>query len=170
MSDLTELTLADCPLLRDAPSLKAGELIGFYNQFVKQFHDLGESEFAYLLNREDFRAIADDVLRVRGQLTRPRYRVGFLGTSQAGKSTTFNNVLQEAIAMGGISDATTSVITRTRRSGGAADGARTFLLRYMTHSQYQDRREKLCKALHILNSGAKSNQELLEFLSDPQRL
>src|SRR6516162_1964164 len=115
MPELTELTGAECPLLRDAPALKAADLIGSFNQLVKQFRDLGQGEFAYLLNRDDFRAIADDVLRVRGQLTRPRYRVGFLGTSQAGKSTTFNNVLQEVIAQSGIGDATTSIITRTQR-------------------------------------------------------
>ena len=170
MPELTELTGAECPLLRDAPALKAADLIGSFNQLVKQFRDLGQGEFAYLLNRDDFRAIADDVLRVRGQLTRPRYRVGFLGTSQAGKSTTFNNVLQEVIAQSGIGDATTSIITRTQRVAGKPDVPRRFTLRFLTQPQYMERRERLCKALHILNAGAKSNQEILEFLSDPKRL
>src|SRR5262249_15950969 len=145
-------------------------------QFVKQVRELGESDFAYLLNRDDFRAIIDDVHRVRGQLTRPRYRVGFLGTSQAGKSTTFNNVLQEVIAQTGIADPTTTVITPTppppppRSVAARPAGPGRFVGRYMTQAQYQARREKLCKALHILNSAAKSNQEVLSFLTDPQRL
>src|SRR5260370_5062580 len=149
MLELTELKAAECPLLRDGPTMKAADLIAFYNQLVKQVRDLGQGEFAYLLNREEFRAIGDDVLRVRGQLTRPRYRVGFLGTSQAGKSTTFNNVLQEIIAQSGIGDATTSIITRTLRVPGKANSPRRFTLRFLTQTQYMERPERLCKGLPI---------------------
>src|SRR5262249_38245031 len=84
------------------------------------------------------------------------YRVGFLGTSQAGKSTTFNNVLQEQIAQGGIGDATTSTITRSYRIPARSDGPRKFLLRYLTYDQYMDRPDRLCKPLYILNSSARS--------------
>src|SRR5262249_13403152 len=106
MSAPAELTAADCPLLRDAPALKAADLIDAFNQFVRQIGSLSNGSFAYLLNRQDIQGIIEDVQRVRGQLTRPRYRVGFLGTSQAGKSTTFNNVLQEVLAQSGIGEAT----------------------------------------------------------------
>jgi len=165
--NLLPLTAADCPLLRDTPTLKVSELTEQFNELVKQVQDLAGSDFAYLLNRADIQGVIDDIQRVRGQLTRPRYRVGFLGTSQAGKSTTFNNVLQETIAQSGIGDATTSVITRFRR----IDGDRNrFTLRYMTEDQYKDRREKLCKALHILNVGTKSNADIIGYLSNPQQL
>lgn len=170
MSGPAELTAADCPLLRDAPALKAADLIGAFNALVRQLGDLGKGSFAYLLNRQDIQGIIDDVQRVRGQLTRPRYRVGFLGTSQAGKSTTFNNVLQEVLAQSGIGDATTSLITRTWRIAGTPTGPRTFRLRFMTESQYRDRRDRLCKAVHLLNSAALSNQDVLGYLADPKRL
>ena len=128
---------------------------------------MGEGSYSYLRNRPDVQSIVDDLARVRGQLTRPRYRVGFLGTSQAGKSTTFNNVLQEEIAQSGIGEATTSVITRFRRIDGKTN---KFTLHYLAQEQYQDRRERLCKALMILNSASKSNAEILAYLSDPQKV
>jgi hypothetical protein len=162
-----ELKLADCPLLRDTPSLKAGELVEQYNQLARQFAELAAGQFSYLLNRPDLQGIVDDLGRVREQLIRPRYRVGFLGTSQAGKSTTFNNVLQEEIAQGGIGDATTSTITRFRRIDGSSN---KFTLRYLTQDQYVERRDKLCKALHVQNANAKTNAEILAFLNDPQKL
>ena len=162
-----ELKLSDCPLLRDTSAQKANDLVEHYNRLVKQFSELAGDQFSYLLNRSDVQGIVDDIGRVRDQLVRPRYRVGFLGTSQAGKSTTFNNVLQEEIAQGGIGDATTSTITRFRRIDG---GSNKFTLRYLTQDQYVERRDKLCKALHVQNAGAKTNAEILAFLSDPQKL
>jgi hypothetical protein len=166
MSDLAKLTVAECPLLRDSANFKVAELVEQFNQLVGQVQELQGSEFAYLLHREDFQAIIEFIQRVRGQMTRPRYRVGFLGSSQAGKSTTLNNVLQEKIAKGGIAEATTSTITRVRRN----DGPSKFIVRYMTEEQYKDRREKLCKALLILNAGSKTNQEILAYLADPKKL
>ncbi len=167
MSLPSELKLTDCPLLRDAGALKAADLVAQYNALAGQLAQLAGGKFAYLLNRPDLQGILDDAQRVREQLTRPRYRVGFLGTSQAGKSTTFNNVLQEEIAQGGIGDATTSTITRFRRVDG---GTNRFAIRFLTQDQYAERRDKLCKALHILNAGAKPNAEILAFLSDPAKL
>src|SRR5260221_3962043 len=97
MSAPAELTAADCPLLRDAAALKATDLIDAFNALVRQLGDLGKGSFAYLLNRQDVQGIIDDVQRVRGQLTRPRYRVGFLGTSQAGESATVNHMVHGAL-------------------------------------------------------------------------
>src|SRR5262245_56958656 len=106
------LNLTECPLLRDTAAAKAADLVAQYNALVQQLAELAAGQFSYLANRPDVADIIDDVKRVRDTLVRPRYRVGFLGTSQAGKSTTFNNVLREEIAQGGIGDATTSTITR----------------------------------------------------------
>jgi Mor family transcriptional regulator len=162
-----ELKSSECPLLRDAAGLKASELIEQFNALLTQVREVADGQFSYLLNRPDVQSIVDDLGRVRGQLTRPRYRVGFLGTSQAGKSTTFNNVLQEEIAQSGIGEATTSVITRFRRIEGRAN---KFTLHYLTQEQYLERRERLCKALMILNAGSKSNAEILSYLSDPKKV
>lgn len=162
-----ELTPADCPLLRDTPELRASDLIDQFNSLVRRVKDLDTSKLAYLTTRPDVAAIISELDRVRGQLTRPRYRVGFLGTSQAGKSTTFNNVLQESIAQSGIGDATTSLITRTHR---IPSGGNTLTLRYLTLEQYQDRRDRLCKALFILNAATKPNAEILAYLADPQKV
>lgn len=167
MSVPAELKLTDCPLLRDAAGVKAADLIDQYQAILQQVRDLGTGSFAYLLNRPDVQAIVDDLTRVRGQLTRPRYRVGFLGTSQAGKSTTFNNVLQEEIAQSGIGDATTSLITRFRRLDVKSN---KFTLRFLTQDQYLARRDKLCKALHILNTATKTNAEILAYLADPAKV
>src|SRR5262249_22809135 len=133
MTQPAELKLAECPLLRDTPAAKAAELVEQFNVLVRQAGELAEGNFSYLLDRPDVHGIVEDAQRVRDQLTRPRYRVGFLGTSQAGKSTTFNNVLREEIAQGGIGDATTSTITRFRRIEG---GANKFTLHYLTQDQY----------------------------------
>src|SRR5262245_13994109 len=167
MSVPAELKSTECPLLRDAPGLKAGDLIEQFNALVKQIREVEGGQYSYLLNRPDVQSIVADADRVRGQLTRPRYRVGFLGTSQAGKSTTFNNVLQEEIAQSGIGEATTSIITRFRRIEGKGN---KFSLHYLTQEQYQERRERLCKALMILNAGSKPNAEILAYLADPQKV
>ncbi len=81
-------------------------------------------------------------------LRRTRYRVGFLGRSQVGKSTTFNNVLgvrkEESPSKEGRGEPTTSAVTRLFRvSPGQPPSCH---LLFMTQVQFQERRVDLCKS------------------------
>jgi hypothetical protein len=152
------LSPTDCPLLADDPA--GGELIDLANGVARQLNDLAASDLRAVLDRDDGRRLAVRFERVREHLARTHYRVGFLGTSSAGKSTIFNLVLKEKVAESGAGDATTALPTRLRRRA----GDRQCLLYYLTEAQYRDRLKKLCVEVGI-GSPPESEDELLALLA-----
>jgi GTPase SAR1 family protein len=137
------LTLADCPLLAD--SFEAPELLELANQIAMHFTQLSTGELRAALDREDGQKLQQRFRAMQDRLTRSHYRVGFLGTSSAGKSTIFNLVLQEKIAESGAGDATTSLPSRLRYKV----GDKTCQLIQMTRDQYRGRLEKLFAAVGL---------------------
>jgi hypothetical protein len=139
-----ELQLTACPLLRPDD----GTLVTAYNQIFKLAQRL-DRDYPGLRTRRldpEFKRLE----RIRDRLTREHYRIGFLGTTQAGKSTTFNNVLQvipeESPARPGSSEATTSSVTRLRRLD---QPPHTLALTYLTPQEYRDKRQLICDAVEI---------------------
>ena len=147
------LTASDCPLLAGED---AGELVALANACTQAFNDLAAGNLASVLDRDDGRKLLARFDRARGWLTRSHYRVGFLGTSSAGKSTIFNLVLKEKVAESGAGDATTSLPSRLRRK----DGGRECVLFFLTDDQYRDRLKKLCVEVGI-GAPPDSDDELL---------
>jgi len=137
------LTPPDCPLLVHDPA--GGELIALANACGQQFNDISAGPVAGVLSRDDGKKLQSRYEKIRDLLTRSHYRVGFLGTSSAGKSTIFNRVLQETVAESGSGQATTSLPSRLRRR---VEGRRC-ILQYMTDDQYRDRLKKLCLEVGI---------------------
>jgi len=137
------LTAPDCPLLVEDPA--GAELIALANACGQQFNEISNSPVAGVLNRDDGKKLLGRYDKIRELLTRSHYRVGFLGTSSAGKSTIFNRVLQETVAESGSGQATTSLPSRLRRR----DEGRKCILQYMTDDQYRDRLKKLCLEVGI---------------------
>jgi GTPase SAR1 family protein len=131
------LSLKDCPLL--AESVDSQELIDLANQVSGQFSQLASSDLRAVLDRDDGRKLVQRFQNVVSRLTRTHYRVGFLGTSSAGKSTIFNAALQEKIAESGAGDATTSLPSRLQYKA----GDKKCQLIHMTREQYRDRLKKL---------------------------
>jgi len=153
----------ECPLLTNAPHLREQ-----YNAVLTQLRDLC-MKYPAVRAAERVADFVTYLRQVREKLTRRHYRVGFLGTTGTGKSTTFNNVLHidpkdpMAPAQEGVAKATTSTPTRLHRAD-----QYSLELRYLTQEEYESFRKQLCAAVDL--NPAKSNPELLrelESMSQP---
>lgn len=151
------LTASDCPLLAGSD---AADLVALANACTEALNQLAAGNLASVLDRDDGRKLLARFDRARGWLTRSHYRVGFLGTSSAGKSTIFNLVLREKIAESGAGDATTSLPSRLRRR----EGERECVLFYLTEDQYRDRLKKLCVEVGI-GTPPEADDELLALVA-----
>lgn len=156
--DVSSLTLEQCPLLPP----DARSLVDDFNRVAALRRELAGR---YPAIRADLDKQAEGMLDLRERLTRAQYRVGFLGTTQVGKSTTFNHILrvseEDAPALSGKGDATTSAVSRLRRS---ADGRCSLLLRYLTQDQYKAKRHALCDAIGPPVGHGMEDREILALL------
>lgn len=147
----------ECPLLANAPQLRER-----YNAVLTQLRNLC-LKYPAVRQSERVSDFIASLAQVRDILTRKHYRVGFLGTTGTGKSTTFNNVLHidpkdpMAPAQEGVAKATTSTPTRLHRADDYS-----LQLRYLTQDEYENFRKQLCAAVDL--NPAKSNAELLREL------
>ena len=157
MTTLKPLTDKDCPLLPGEP-----KLVEQFNNLLQSLENLRREMGA---NAEDAKALQEAVGRhlekAVVKLTRTHYRVGFLGTTAAGKSTTVNNLLrvapEDAPAKAGSGPATTAAPSRIRKS---RDGVNTITLRYMNEGDYETRRSDM--AAHLNFGAALTEDELVE--------
>lgn len=137
---MTELTIEDCPLLEASQS---GGLLAAFNKAVRQVA-LFTEHFGSALDDDDcLIELKDQLDRVRRNLTKSRYSIGFIGPTQSGKSTTVNYVLdvtepEHQPCKEGSGDNTTSTVSRLLK------GERSLELRYMTQEQFSAKREQLC--------------------------
>lgn len=81
----------------------------------------------------------------RALLIRDRYRIGFLGPSQYGKSSTLNNVVGKELAKGGDGGPATSTVSRFLPC--PPDKTPQLALEYMTATQFQQRRGALARCI-----------------------
>lgn len=137
----------DCPLLSEGSPEAARELTEALAGCGKHLAEIAGSRGRVVLDRDEGRKLLARYDRLHKLLQRSTYRVGFLGTSQAGKSTIFNRVLKESIAVSGGGRATTALPSRLRRGQD-----RRCILAYMTGEQYRDRLRKLCLEVAIGDS------------------
>jgi hypothetical protein len=159
------LTPAECPLLiKYAPSRQsAEELVQEYNRCVGRLQEVQRGEYASLLRREDF---VQDVIQLledaRQRLTRPKYVVGCIGITQAGKSTVVNNVLGAEVCKPGAMDATSSLPSRIVKAEKEA-----LDLEYLTPTLFYKRLEKLCQEALGLGAIGDLEKDVLPFLDKP---
>ncbi len=153
------------PIADDSPLLyQAAELIETYNRAARAFNQL-EKDFPGLVqDREEIRRLAADLAAVFAKLTRKKYLVGFMGESGFGKSTAFNNVLDDVSeadkpAMKGAGGATTASVSRLH----ADPAGNKLCLRYMTPSEYAALRDHMCQAVGI-QPGVLTDDGLLRML------
>lgn len=139
--------IRDCPLLAEGSAEAAQELVTTLNECGRQLAELATGRGRAALDRDEGKKLLVRYQRIRNLLQRPTYRVGFLGTSQAGKSTIFNRVLNDSIAVSGGGRATTALPSRLRRGT-----ERECTLAYMTTGQYQKRLRQLCLEVGISDS------------------
>jgi len=145
---VTPLTLAECPLLTQPGD---GRLVDEFNERLERAHKLSLDFPDLDLGLEER---LEELAALRSQLTQKLYRVGFLSTTGAGKSTTFNNVLsaseKDQPALPGAGSATTSAVSRLRRSD---SGTNTLKLRYLSTDQFHAKRNTLIKAVNLEHLG-----------------
>ena len=158
------------PIPDDSPLLyQAAELIETYNRAARAFNRL-ENEFPGLeRDREEIRRLAADLAAVHGKLTRQKYLVGFIGEAQIGKSTAFNNVLDDVSeadkpAMSGAGGATTASVSRLH----ADPSGHKLSLRYLTPTEYESLRDHMCQAVGI-QPGVLTDDGLLRLLPARRR-
>ena len=150
----------ECPLLTRHPS--GADLVRAFNEVAVDLRAArADPEVGPLVGSPDFaRAVSDPLRRVRRDMARPRYTVGFIGLSQAGKSTTVNNLLGDPdVCKSGSGVATSSQPARLLRAP-----ARGLDVVYLTAAEYAARRLKLCQEIDLVNPG--TDDELLKQLAD----
>jgi hypothetical protein len=158
------LNATDCLLLREEDK---EDLVKRFNGLEGQLGLLREK----VQNLEGFSDVIDSLGNrldiIRGKLTRKYYRVGFLGTTGAGKSTTFNNILkisgQDAPAQSGGGEATTAAPSRLRR---CQEGPPNLLLNFMTEDDYEKRKKDLATHMGL---GGLNEDEILQNCVDLRR-
>jgi hypothetical protein len=156
--EVPDLTPEQCPLL------PAGDA-RLVEEFNRVNHLAGELAQKYPALRADLEQHGQALSKVRDKLTHAHYHVGFLGTTGVGKSTTFNHLLQAGSAekppaVPGPGDATTSAVTRLRRS----PGRNTLRLRYLTPEQFRQKREAICNSIGSPIGPGMEDEEILETL------
>lgn len=163
MPRFTELTARDCPLLGESAEL----VLQRFNEAVGLVRDI-EQKYPRLLEREQTRERLAELERIRVRLQRQRYFVGFLGRTQDGKSTAFNNILDateaEAPSQSGIGGATTSAVTRVRKASGENH---QLVLRYLTKDEAEIKKKLLIDAAKIPTHW--SDKEILQHLQARKR-
>lgn len=161
----TPLTADQCPLLRKHGGAETEQLLSEYNLAVAELHQLSSDRvLARLLTSERFRGDVVSILdKVRGLLTRTRYVVGCIGITQAGKSTTINNVLGEEVCKPGVGDATSSQPSRI-----IYDPTPSLEVEYLDPERYRLRRQALCERINLPNPPEEA--ELLQILDRPNAL
>jgi len=160
------LTSADCPLLvRYAPDRRAAEdLVQRYNQCVERLQNLQRGEYAALLTREDFvQEVVGLLGDIRQRLTRPKYVVGCIGITQAGKSTVVNSVLGDEICKPGCMDACSSLPSRIVKADRFA-----LDLEYLTPQLFEKRLNRLCQEALGLSTVGDLDKDIVPYLDKPE--
>lgn len=148
---MAQLTHEQCGILKD-------------NSLVDRFNKVDEilSEAAaaapMFVQREAVAKVQADLAKLAERMTRKRFSIGFIGPSQAGKSTTVGNLLSvskdECPAPQGTGGPTTSVPTRLipcpEPSSRCKPGERHAIrLRFMTKQEFRDRVADICRLINI---------------------
>ncbi len=159
-ASLEELKPEHCPILKRFPE-KLAPVLAVYNLAV-QVHNKLAGQFPGVLEQPELAESLARLAKAREELVTPRFKVGFLGRYQGGKSTMMNNLLGAEISGTGAGEATTSVITRLIVGKAGVDP--TLALRYFTADEYVKRRNTLCEWIRIPNPEGSSEYNLIEKL------
>jgi len=144
---MATLTHEACRLLQD------DKLVDRFNS-VAEILSEALSTLPRFAEREVVAGVKQDLAALADTMTRKRFSIGFIGPSQAGKSTTVGNLLSvskdECPAPQGSGGPTTSVPTRLVPCAEPAPqcqpGERHLIeLQYMTKAQFRDRVRDLCR-------------------------
>ena len=161
-TDIPPPTVADCPLLAKYGGPDADRLVARFAAVAAEVQAVAaDRQLAAAYHGGQF----DDQLRLlaraRNLMTQRRYAVGCIGITQAGKSTTVNNVLGEEVCKPGSGDACSSQPSRISYAD-----RRALDIEYLTAARFDDRREKLCAAIGLATPP--DDRELIPQLERPE--
>ena len=148
---MARLEYSDCKLLQD------NTLVDRFNRVDEVFSEALEN-LPRFGQRDTVKKVKAELSRLAEVMVRPRFTIGFIGPSQAGKSTTVGNLLavskDESPAPQGTGGPTTSVPTRLipRREPHAScpPGERHGIeLQFLTKKQFQERVADICAILKL---------------------
>ncbi len=143
----TPLKSTDCPLL---PEADRAACVARYNAQLARVEMLRAAAAGLPGFDGRLTEIEESLDDLRAKMERSHYRIGFLGTTGSGKSTTFNNLLrvsaEDAPAKSGGGPATTAAPARLRRAAGTAPVVR---LDFMRHDEYEQRRNRLAAKMGL---------------------
>lgn len=140
------LTQESCKLLQDE------RLVDRFNE-VDQILTEATAKLPRFAERDVVGRVREELSKLAVEMTRQRFSIGFIGPSQAGKSTTVGNLLSvskdECPAPQGSGGPTTSVPTRlvpcAQPHPQCQPGERHFIeLQYMNTAQFRDRLKDIC--------------------------
>ena len=151
-----------CPLLKKYPD-QLGPVLAEFNRAAETARKLAGG-FPGSLEQEDVQDALARLADARKSLTTPRFKVGFLGRFQAGKSTALNNLLGQEISGVGVGGACTSIVTRL--IVGRPGEPQKLTLKYFTVDGYLARRNTLCEWARLKNPVGQPDTQLLEKLRD----
>lgn len=153
----------DCPLLAKYGGEAAEQLIGRFAAALAELNGLrSDRQIAPLLLTGRLDDVLARLARARELLTRRRYTVGCIGITQAGKSTTINNVLGEEVCKPGSGDATSSQPSRI-----VFAARRSLDVEFLTPARFAARREALCQQLGLATP-PDDDRELLALADRPE--
>ena len=148
---MTQLTSEQCRLLQD------DALVVRFN-LVDEILSEATAKLPMFSRRAGMLKIQADLTLLAERMTRKRFAIGFIGPSQAGKSTTVGNLLSvskdECPAPQGTGGPTTSVPTRlipcAVPSPRCKPGERHAIrLQFMTTEEFRERVSDICKLLNL---------------------
>lgn len=148
---MAQLTHDQCRLLRD------DALVDRFNKLDEILAD-ATAALPMFGQRDGVTRIRDDLAKLAERMTRKRFAIGFIGPSQAGKSTTVGNLLSvskdECPAPQGAGGPTTSVPTRLipcpEPSPRCKQGERHAIrLRFMTKEEFRARVADICGLIGV---------------------
>lgn len=162
-ADPTPLDATACPLLAKYGGPAATRLLDRFNAAVAEVRkEAADRLIGPLLAGAKFAGTLGLLDKARGLMARDKYVVGCIGITQAGKSTTVNNVLGEEVCKPGAMDATSSLPCRIIKSE-----RRSLGLEWLTPGLIAERRQRLCEALGLPTPGP--DHELVPMLDQPER-
>lgn len=156
------LAAEQCPILkRDRYAAQLGPVLAVFNSAAAAAKKLAD-KYPHALQSPEVVDALDRLAAARATLTTPRFKVGFLGPFQCGKSTILNNLLGQDISAVGVGRACTSVVTRLIVKPGQKPP--TLALEYFSVDGYYKRRNTLAEWARLSNPDGQSETQLLERL------